>query len=78
VIDYLKHIENLDVFVITNKNIHESKCTNDKMTTICRRIISRFYIDEENVEHEQMQTSCDEFEEKSRSYRIKNVSLIVF
>jgi hypothetical protein len=52
VIDYLKHIENLNIFVITNKNIHESKYTNDKMTIICRRIISRFYIDEENVEHE--------------------------
>jgi hypothetical protein len=78
VIDCLKHIENLDVFMITDKDIHESECTNDKVTTICRRIISRFYIDEENVEHEQMQTSCDEFEEKSRSYRIKSVSLIVF
>jgi hypothetical protein len=78
VINCLKHIENLNVFVITDKNIHESKCTNDKMTTICRRIISRFYIDKENVEHEQMQTSCDEFEEKNRSYRIKNVSLTVF
>ncbi len=78
VIDCLKHIENFDAFVITDKDIHESKCTDDKMTTICRRIISKFYIDEENVEHEQMQTSCDEFEEKSRSYRIKSVSLIVF
>jgi hypothetical protein len=38
--------------MITNKNIHELECTNDKMTTICRRIISRFYIDEKNVEHE--------------------------
>jgi hypothetical protein len=78
VIDYLKHIKNFDAFVITNKNIHESKCTDDKMTTICRRIISRFYIDEKNVEHEQMQTSCDEFEKKNRSYRIKSVSLTIF
>jgi hypothetical protein len=78
VIDCLKNIENLDIFVITNKNIHESKYTNDKMTTICRKIISRFYINEENVKHEQMQTSCDEFEKKNRSYRIKSVSLIVF
>jgi hypothetical protein len=78
VIDCLKHTENLDAFVITDNNIHESECTDDKITTICRRIISKFYTDEKNVEHEQMQISCDEFEKKNRSYRIKSVSLIVF